>query len=64
MWVAVPLVMDGKVNNHAVGNKKLLAIVSDQVGVLRRRMGREHDFRVDDFALVGIVFLLRVVFRK
>jgi len=27
-------------------------------------MGREHDFFVDDFVLVGIVFLLLVVFRE
>jgi hypothetical protein len=27
-------------------------------------MGREHDFFVGDFVLVGIVFLLLVVFRE
>ena len=27
-------------------------------------MGREHDFLVGDFVLVGIVFLLLVVFRE
>ena len=27
-------------------------------------MGREHDFLVGNFVLVGIVFLLLVVFRK
>lgn len=27
-------------------------------------MGREHDFLVGDFVLVGIIFLLLVVFRK
>ena len=32
--VAVPFVMDGKVGNHAFGNKKLPAIVPDQAGVL------------------------------
>ena len=26
VWVAVPLVMDGKVGNHAFGNKKLPAV--------------------------------------
>ena len=34
------------------------------VCVLRRGMGRQHDFRVDDFAFMGIVFLLLVVLRK
>ncbi|MCQ5122392.1 hypothetical protein NE663_08995 [Massilicoli timonensis] len=34
--VAVPLVMDGKVGNHAFGNKKLPAEVPDKVGLLRR----------------------------
>ena len=34
------------------------------VCVLRRGVGRQHDFGVDDFAFVGIVFLLLVVFRK
>ena len=34
VWVAVPLVMDGKVGNHAFGNKKLPAVVPDKVGVL------------------------------
>ena len=37
VWVAVPLVMDGKVGNHAFGNKKLPAVVTDKVGVLSRR---------------------------
>ena len=32
--VAVPLVMDGKVGNHAFGNKKLPAVVPDKVGLL------------------------------
>ena len=32
--VAVPLVMDGKVGNHALGNEKLPAVVPDKVGVL------------------------------
>nr|WP_256198228.1 hypothetical protein [Massilicoli timonensis] len=36
MGVAVPLVMDGKVGNHAFGNKKLPAEVPDKVGLLRR----------------------------
>ena len=100
--VAVPLVMDGKVGNHAFGNKKLPAVVPDKVGlllwgniprygkhqspgklgvplflygfggvpqgiavcVLRRGVGRQHDFGVDDFAFMGIVFLLLVVFGK
>ena len=35
--VPVPLVMDGKVGNHAFGNKKLPAVVTDKVGVLSRR---------------------------
>ena len=102
MGVAVPLVMDGKVGNHAFGNKKLPAVVPDKVGlllwgniprygkhqspgklgvplflygfggvpqgiavcVLRRGVGRQHDFGVDDFAFMGIVFLLLVVFGK
>lgn len=34
------------------------------VCVLRRGMGRQHDFGVDDFTFMGIVFLLLVVFRK
>ena len=34
VWVAVPLVMDGKVGNHALGNEKLPAVVPDKVGVL------------------------------
>ena len=32
--ISVPLVMDGKVGNHALGNKKLPAVVPDKVGVL------------------------------
>ena len=32
--------------------------------ILRQHMGREHDFFVGDFVLVGIVFLLLVVFRE
>jgi len=100
--IAVPLVMDGKVGNHAFGNKKLPAVVPDKVGlllwgniprygkhqspgklgvplffygfggvpqgiavcVLRRGVGRQHDFGVDDFAFMGIVFLFLVVFGK
>jgi len=100
--ISVPLVMDGKVGNHAFGNEKLPAVVPDKVGllrrgniprygkhqspgklgvplfldgfggvpqgiavrVLRRGMGRQHDFGVDDFAFMGIVFLLLVVFGK
>ena len=34
------------------------------VCVLRRGVGRQHDFRVDDFAFMGIVFLLLVVLGK
>ena len=34
------------------------------VCVLRRGMGRQHDFCVDDFAFMGIVFLFLVVFGK
>ena len=34
--ISVPLVMDGKVGNHAFGNKKLPAVVPDKVGVLFR----------------------------
>ena len=34
------------------------------VCVLRRGMGRQHDFGVDDFAFMGIVFLFLVVFGK
>ena len=34
------------------------------VCVLRRGVGRQHDFGVDDFAFMGIVFLLLVVFGK
>ena len=34
------------------------------VCVLWRGMGRQHDFSVDDFAFMGIVFLLLVVFGK
>ena len=102
VWVAVPLVMDGKVGNHALGNEKLPAVVPDKVGllrrgniprygkhqspgklgvplfldgfggvpqgiavcVLRRGVGRQHDFGVDDFAFMGIVFLFLVVFGK
>ena len=102
MGIAVPLVMDGKVGNHAFGNKKLPAVVPDKVGllrpgniprngkheppgklgvplffygfggvpqgipvcVLRRGMGRQNDFGVDDFAFMGIVFLFLVVFGK
>ena len=43
------------------------AIIESQgipVCVLRRGMGRQHDFGVDDFTFMGIVFLLLVVFRK
>ena len=32
--IPVPLVVNGKIGNHAFGNKKLPAIVPDQVGVL------------------------------
>ena len=32
--ISVPLVMDGKVGNHALGNKKLPAVVPDKVGLL------------------------------
>ena len=35
--VAVPLVVDGEVVNHALGNKKLPAVVTEKVGVLFRR---------------------------
>ena len=35
--VAVPFVVDGKVGNHAFGNKKLPAVVTDKAGVLFRR---------------------------
>lgn len=100
--VAVPLVMDGKIGNHAFENEKLPAVVPDKVGVLlrgkfprnskheppgklgvpllfdgfggvpqsiavcvlRRGMGRQNDFGMDDFTFMGIVFLLLVVFRK
>ena len=34
------------------------------VCVLWWGIGRQHDFSVDDFAFMGIVFLLLVVFRK
>ena len=34
------------------------------VCVLRRGMGRQNDFGVDDFAFMGIVFLFLVVFGK
>ena len=34
--ISVPLVMDGKVSNHAFGNKKLPAVVPDKVGLLLR----------------------------
>ena len=34
------------------------------VGVLWRGVGRQHDFGVDDFAFMGIVFLFLVVFGK
>ena len=102
MGIAVPLVMDGEVGNHAFGNEKLPAVVPDKVGVLfrgkfprygkhkppgklgvplflnrfggvpqgipvcvlRRGVGRQHDFGVDDFAFMGIVFLFLVVFGK
>ena len=37
---------------------------SAAVCVLRRGVGRQHDFGVDDFAFMGIVFLFLVVFRK
>ena len=56
--------MDGKVGNHAFGNKKLPAVVTDKVCILRQHMGREHDFLVGDFGFIGIVFLLLVVFRE
>ena len=32
--ISVPLVMDGEVGNHALGNEKLPAVVPDKVGVL------------------------------
>ena len=32
--ISIPLVMDGKVGNHALGNEKLPAVVPDKVGVL------------------------------
>ena len=102
MGIPVPLIVNGKVSNHAFGNKKLPAIVPDQVGlllrryfprngkdnpsgklgvplllgsfggvpqgipvcVLRRGMGRQHDFGVDDFAFMEIVFLLLAIFGK
>ena len=32
--ISVPLVMDGKIGNHALGNEKLPAVVPDKVGVL------------------------------
>jgi hypothetical protein len=59
-----PLVVDGKVGNHAFGNKKLPAVVPYQVGVLRRGVRGKQDFGMDDFAFMGIVFLLLVVFGK
>ena len=34
MGIPVPLVVNGKIGNHAFGNKKLPAIVPDQAGVL------------------------------
>ena len=34
--VPIPLVVDGKVGNHALRNKKLPAVVTDKVGVLFR----------------------------
>ena len=102
MGISVPLVMDGIVGNHALGNEKLPAVVPDKdsvlvgrylswdgkhpppcklgvplffygfggvpqgipVGILRRGVGRQHDFGVDDFAFMGIVFLFLVVFGK
>ena len=102
MRISVPPIVNGKIGNHAFGNKKLPAIVPDQVDVLlrenfprygkydpasnlgvpllfnrfggvpqgvtvcvlRRGMGRQHDFGVDDFAFMGIVFLFLVVFGK
>ena len=102
MGIPIPLIMDGKIRNHAFGNKKLPAIVPDQVGVLlrgsfprygkydpagklgvplffygfgsvpqgvavcvlRRGVGRQHDFCVDDPSFLGIVFLLLVVLGK
>jgi len=100
--IPVPLVVNGKIGNHAFGNKKLPAVVPDQVGVLlwgnfprygkhdpagklgvplfflclggvpqgiavcvlRRGVGRQHDFCVDDSSFLGIVFLLLVVLGK
>ena len=98
-WLGV---MDGKINNHAFGNKKLVAVVlhhlriqflwhfSGQrqhkpsgklgvplvfngfhcvpelfpVGVFRRGMGRQHDFRVDHTFLFPVVFVLLVILGK
>ncbi len=34
------------------------------VCVLRRRMGRQHDFLVDDFSLMTVILLFLVVLRK
>ena len=36
MRISVPPIVNGKMGNHAFGNKKLPAIVPDQVGVLLR----------------------------
>jgi len=62
--VPVPFVVNGKVGNHAFGNKKLPAVVPQKVCILWRGMGRQQDFLMDDFALMGIVFLFLVVFGK
>ena len=36
MGIAVPFVVNGKIGNHAFGNKKLPAVVPKQISVLPR----------------------------
>ena len=99
VWVAVALVVDGKVSNHAFGNELLIAKFfkhgkilvfwnfsrkrqHDAAGKLRvplilhgfycvpercpvcisgRRMGRQHDFGMDEFFLLVVEFRFLVV---
>ena len=37
MWVAVPFVMNGKIDYHAFGNEKLPAVIAEKVGILLLR---------------------------
>ena len=99
MGVPVSLIVNSKIDNHAFGDKKLLAVALDQVsillqgdfpwygkhdppgklgtplflygfgripqgvavGVLRRGVGRQHNFCADDPSFLRIAFLFLVV---